>query len=80
VNRKDVKQFIAEYAADVKERRKGLGYSHDKLAEKSGVTRQGISKIEAGNGNPTITTMLKLADALGEDLSKIIAEIEKKNK
>ena len=38
------------------------------LAEKSGIDRADISKMEAGNGNPTIKQLQKLALGLGEKL------------
>ncbi|MDG1286792.1 MAG: helix-turn-helix transcriptional regulator [Rickettsiales bacterium] len=76
MKRKEVEQFINNYAADIKKRRKSLGYSHDKLADRSGVTRQAISKIEAGNSNPTLATMLRLASALDVRISDMLEQIE----
>jgi transcriptional regulator with XRE-family HTH domain len=42
------------------------------LAKRSGVARATLTKIEAGNGNPTIDTLYALADALDAALGDLI--------
>jgi transcriptional regulator with XRE-family HTH domain len=44
------------------------------LAKLSGVARATLTKIEAGQGNPTIDTLYALADALGVPLGDLIGE------
>jgi transcriptional regulator with XRE-family HTH domain len=44
------------------------------LAERSGVARATLTKLEAGRGNPTLDTLYALADALGAGLSELIGE------
>jgi transcriptional regulator with XRE-family HTH domain len=44
------------------------------LAKLSGVARATLTKIEAGQGNPTIDTLYALADALGVALGDVIGE------
>lgn len=43
-----------------------------KLAEKTGLHRTSISKIENGSRNPTVENASKIAEALGKDLGIII--------
>ncbi|AWL79343.1 MULTISPECIES: helix-turn-helix domain-containing protein [Capnocytophaga] len=54
----------------IKEIAKSKGVSISELAEKLGVTRVGISKTI--NGNPTIETLLKIANVLEVDVRDLI--------
>lgn len=38
------------------------------LSEKTGIAQADISKLENGNGNPSIRTLKRLADGLGKEL------------
>jgi DNA-binding XRE family transcriptional regulator len=52
------------------ERRLSLG----DLARRSGVSKQTLSKIEAGAGNPTVDTLAALASALDVSLRSLLTE------
>jgi transcriptional regulator with XRE-family HTH domain len=53
--------------------RKNKGWSQQKLAEKAGLSYVTITKIEQGRAKePTIQTMVKLADALGVSLDEMV--------
>lgn len=52
----------------LKERREELGVTQEQLAELAGVGLRTVKEIDAGKGNPTVSTLLKLADVLGMDL------------
>lgn len=39
------------------------------LAQKVGMTQTGVARFESGKGNPTLATLLKLAQALGLTLT-----------
>ena len=52
-------------AINLKKIRKAAGLSIGSLAEKTGISKGAISQIEQGRGNPTISTITKLAEALG---------------
>ena len=45
------------------------GMTQRQLALKSGLQQAEISRIEAGNANPTLSTIAALAQALGAELS-----------
>lgn len=55
-------------AAIIKERRESLRVTQETLAELSGVGLRTLKQFESGKGNPTLQTLLKLADVLGLDL------------
>jgi transcriptional regulator with XRE-family HTH domain len=43
------------------EARKNMGLTQKQLAEKTGIAQGDISKIEQGNGNPSLRTLKRLA-------------------
>jgi transcriptional regulator with XRE-family HTH domain len=60
-------------AKRVKEYRKQKGWTQQKLAEKTGLSFNTITKIEQGIGDsPTLKTLLKLANALGVGLDELV--------
>jgi transcriptional regulator with XRE-family HTH domain len=61
-------------AANLRALRAGRNMSVVALAERSGVARATLTKLEAGRGNPTIDTLYALADALGAALGDLIGE------
>ena len=76
--RREGPQAIAELAAfdahyrlarEVFELRKARRMTQRQLAEKSGIQQAEISRIEAGNSNPTLSTIAVLAYALEAELS-----------
>lgn len=57
----------------IKELRKKAGWSQQKLAEKAGLSYNAVTKIEQGAAKqPTIQTMVKIADAFGISLDKLV--------
>lgn len=74
---------VSGFAAEVNERaelgamlaaaRKARSLTQPALSEISGVQQAEISRIERGVGNPTASTLLRLADALGQKLTLIPA-------
>ena len=70
-------EFRAEYEALQPERaiiqaiidaRRSTGISQKELAEKTGIAQGDISKLENGNGNPSIRTLQRLAKGMGMKL------------
>ncbi|HEV7645195.1 MAG TPA: helix-turn-helix transcriptional regulator [Pyrinomonadaceae bacterium] len=49
-------------------RRKNLGVTQCHLAQLSGLSEITIKKIESGKTNPTINTLLKIAEVLGLEI------------
>jgi len=65
---------LSTIAKTIRQQRKKLNLSQDKLSKLAGVAYNTIVKIESGeNPNPTIETLQKIAKALGirvDDLLK----------
>ena len=55
-------------AKKIKNRRKILKVRQEDLAEISGVALRTIVSIERGESNPSLETLLKIADVLGMEL------------
>lgn len=44
------------------------GLTQKELAEKTGIQQANISRIENGNGNPSVATLCKIAQGMGKKL------------
>ena len=61
-------------AANVRALRNARGLSLGELADASGTGKATLSRIEAGQANPTVETLFALADALGVPLGALTAD------
>ncbi|HEV7381475.1 MAG TPA: helix-turn-helix transcriptional regulator [Dyadobacter sp.] len=52
----------------IKVRRESLKVTQKVLSELSGVALGALKKFESGKGNPTLSTLKKLCDALGLEI------------
>lgn len=59
----------------IKDRREMLQVTQETLAQLSGVGLRTLKQFESGKGNPTLTTLQKLADALGMEVSLKIKDL-----
>lgn len=71
--------ILKNVVAQLKQLRKQRGLSHEALAKLAKVTRPAISHIENGNRKPSLLVCLRMAEAVGVSLAKIIAKAEKSN-
>ena len=53
----------------IKERRESLQVTQETLEQLSGVGLRTVKQFESGKGNPTLTTLQKLGDALGLEIT-----------
>lgn len=49
------------------------GWSRRELAERSGLSQRMLAEIEGGAGNPTLQSLIALADTLGASLTTLVA-------
>lgn len=52
----------------LKDRREQLGVTQEQLAELAAVALRTVKELDSGKGNPTVSTLIKLADVLGMEL------------
>ncbi|MGQ0794517.1 MAG: helix-turn-helix domain-containing protein [Deltaproteobacteria bacterium] len=74
--RQQLDKIVSRLAQKIKGIRTEKGWSLQDLAKKSGISAAGIHKIESNGIIPTITTMMKIADALGKKVSYFLEEDE----
>jgi len=70
----DLERIVSSIGLKVFSLRKSLGLSLQQLGERSDVSAAAIHKIEQGGMVPTITTLLKIAGALGRPVSYFVEE------
>ena len=68
--------FELPFGAALRRLRLAAGFSQEQLGLEAGVQRNFISLIELGHNRPTITTVAKLAGALGLKASELVAAAE----
>lgn len=73
------RSFLALFSKDaerlserVRTLRRRQGLSQAALAERAGVPRSTIARIELGGGNPNLETMSKIAGAFGVDTVELL--------
>lgn len=71
-----VEQAVSELGGKVANARAERGWSLQQLADRSGLSPAAIHKIEKSGMTPTITSLMKLAAALGKSVSHFIDESE----
>lgn len=59
---------LSEIAKTIRNRRESLNLRQEDLAEMSGVATKTIHSVEAGTSNPSVKTVMKLADILGLEI------------
>jgi transcriptional regulator with XRE-family HTH domain len=63
---------LAAFAANVKHARAAAGLTQEQVADASGIHVTEVSRIERGLRDPRISTVLRLADALGTPASSLV--------
>lgn len=63
----------ARLGAQLAAARRARGFTQSVLSTLSGVQQAEISRIERGSGNPTATTLFRLAEALDHELTFVPA-------
>ena len=61
----------------IKERRFLLGLTQQDLADYTGLSLRIVKSIEVGKGNPSVSTLSKIADTLGLELLLRVKEVVK---
>ncbi|MEP2370923.1 MAG: helix-turn-helix domain-containing protein [Ilumatobacter sp.] len=67
-------EMSATVGAAVRAHRKERGWSLDRAATRLGVSRRLLTQIESGSANPSLSTLLSIANGFGIDLTSLIAK------
>ena len=59
----------------IKARRESLKVTQNALSDLSGVALGALKKFESGKGNPTLSTLKKLCDTLGLEITLSVKKI-----
>lgn len=59
----------------LRERRESLQVTQEVLAELSGVGLRTLKQLESGKGNPTLSTLQKIAEVLGMEVNLNIKQV-----
>lgn len=66
---------FTELIKTIKERREVLQVTQETLAELSGVGLRTLKQFESGKGNPTLSTLQKISDVLGLEVSLTVKNL-----
>jgi transcriptional regulator with XRE-family HTH domain len=69
-------QFLKLLGDRVRQRRIGLGISQEAFANKCGVHRTYIGKVERGEQNVSMASLERIAKGLGVRVSQLVREAE----
>lgn len=69
----DLENVTAAIGQTVRTARRARGWSLDRLADAADVSRRLLVQVEQGGTNPTIASLLAIADALGVGLPQLLA-------
>lgn len=64
----DQKVKYYKIVQNIKSIRKELGLTQQQLADKAEIHRSVVAKVESGNRNATLNTLMTLAKAMGKEL------------
>ena len=69
----DPERFARDLGGRIREAREAAGWTQQDLAERTGIRRPNIARLERGSGLPNLATLLKVADGLEVALTDLIA-------
>ena len=66
-----------EFYSIIRERRSLLGLTQQDLADYTGLSLRIIKSIEVGKGNPSMSTLAKIAEVLGLEIVLKVKEVDR---
>ncbi|URW82159.1 helix-turn-helix domain-containing protein [Alcaligenes sp. DN25] len=72
--------LLLAFGAVVRQRRKSLGYSQEAFGDACGIDRSYMGRIERGEHNPTLISIMKIVETLGLQPSEFFRELDKPKK
>lgn len=72
-----MRNLLEKTGQTIRQRRELLGLLQPQLSDLSGVSTRTIQLVEQGKGNPSLNTLIKLADPLGLRLELVLKDPSK---
>ena len=69
----NTKEMVGARIRDIRTRNR---ITQERLAEKMGISPKYLSSIERGKENPTLNTLIRLAEGLDVDLGEVFRDLE----
>lgn len=67
-------KVLKDFGKRLQKLRLAKGFSTRKFAYEADISASSLGRLETGQTNPSLTTLLKLADALKTDLNTLVSE------
>ena len=64
-------KFLKEFGKNLQKLREAKGLSTRQFAYEAEISHSSVGRLEAGLSNPTLTTLIKIAEALEVDLNTL---------
>jgi transcriptional regulator with XRE-family HTH domain len=71
---------VDDFATRLRRLRLARGWSIYRLAKESGLTVEGVSKLEEPGRDPRLSTLVKLAAAFGVGVGELLGEVPARRK
>ena len=65
-------KILKEFGRNLKSLREAKGYTTREFADLAEISHSSVGRLEGGLTNPTLTTLIKLSDALGVDFNGLM--------
>lgn len=69
--------LLIAFGEAVRRRRKTLGYSQEAFGDACGIDRSYMGRIERGEHNPTLASIMKIVETLGIQPSEFFRDFDK---
>jgi transcriptional regulator with XRE-family HTH domain len=66
-------KILKEFGDNLQQLRKAKGFSTREFAYEADISHSSVGRLEAGLSNPTLTTLIKIAEVLEVDLSQLVS-------
>ena len=65
-------KVLMEFGKNLQKLREAKGFSTRQFAYEAEISHSSVGRLEAGLSNPTMTTLIKIAEALEVDLNSLV--------
>lgn len=70
-------KILKDFGDNLQRLRKAKGFSTREFAYEADIAHSSVGRLEAGLSNPTLTTLVKIAEVLEVDLNELVLRTNK---